>query len=146
MANIFKEAKKVQRMHKKWDWQKCIQVASKRHKKSGTTRKKKNKANYRQTGKSNAAVDKRIKARRPGARIPAGGDQVTYYERRKNRSDVPGTLTGVSDATLKSALKDRLKQRLGKKLVKQKLSTKVREKKKLGKEITQITREFNRIS
>ncbi len=145
MANIFKEAKKVQRMHKSWDWQKCIQVASRRHKKVAAPKKKKKNPN-RQTGSSNASVDKRIRARKPGARIPAGGDHVTYYERRKNRSDVPGTLTGVSDATLKSALKDRLKDKLGKKLVKKTLSTKVREKRKLGKEITQIKRDLNRIS
>lgn len=41
MANIFKEAKKIQRAHPRMDWQKAIQAASKKHKKVGAVKKKK---------------------------------------------------------------------------------------------------------
>jgi len=65
------------------------------------------KGKNRQTGSSNKKSDKKRTARPPGARIPAGGKKVTYYERRKNRSDVPGSLTGSM-----SGLKDQIKQKL----------------------------------
>jgi len=78
MANIFKIAKKVQRQHKSWDWQRCIREARKI---------------MPQTGKSNTAIDKKVKAKKPGKRKSASGK--VYYERRKNRSDVPGTMTGI---------------------------------------------------
>ena len=88
----------------------------------------------RQTGKSNKSRDEMRAARRPGARIPAGGKKVTYYERRKNRSDRPGHLTGVTTkskshtdynkpevnitiGSLKGALKRKLKARLANQLL-----------------------------
>ena len=40
----------------------------------------------RQIGKSNRRVDKRIRALEPGKRISSAGN--TYYEYRKNRSDI----------------------------------------------------------
>lgn len=48
---------------------------------------------FRQTqkGKSNARADEARKALPPGKRRSASG--TTYYERRANRSDVPGSLT-----------------------------------------------------
>lgn len=56
----------------------------------------KKKAPYRQTGSSAKYYDQMRQALPPGARIPKGGKKVTYYERRKNRSDVPGKLTGTA--------------------------------------------------
>ena len=47
----------------------------------------------RQTGTSNKKKDKRVQAKKPGKRKSATGR--TYYERRKNRSDKPGSLLGV---------------------------------------------------
>jgi coproporphyrinogen III oxidase-like Fe-S oxidoreductase len=47
------------------------------------------KRKYHQTGKSNVAMDKRIKAKKPGKR--KSKHNKTYYENRKNRSDMPGT-------------------------------------------------------
>ncbi len=93
MANIFKEAKKVQRKHKTWDWQKCIAYASKHHKSS-------------QTGSSNKRNDTARKAKAPGVRKSASGRK--YSETRKNRSDAPGKLTGVSAGTLTAELRSRL--------------------------------------
>lgn len=47
----------------------------------------------RQTGSSRSSVDRTKKAKSPGKRRSKGGN--VYYERRKNRSDKPGTLLGV---------------------------------------------------
>jgi len=104
MANIFKEAKKVQRMHPKMTWQQAIKAASKKHKKVGAVKRKKK--SYRQTGKSVTSVDKTIRAKRPGKRKSASGN--TYYERRKNRSDKPFSLTGF---------RNQVKEKLGKALL-----------------------------
>lgn len=81
----------------------CIKEASAEYragsKKVGKVKRVKKKAakkkSYRQTGTSSKKYDQQRTARPPGARIPKGGRKVTYYERRKNRSDVPGKLTGV---------------------------------------------------
>lgn len=70
-----------------------------------TTKKKKDKS--RQTGTSNKHYDEQRSARPPGARVPSGGKKVTYYERRKNRSDKPGSLTG-----LKADVKQKLSKAL----------------------------------
>ena len=42
----------------------------------------------------NRAVDERKKAKRPGKRVTDWG--TTYYERRVNRSDAKGSLTGIA--------------------------------------------------
>lgn len=47
----------------------------------------------KQTGSSNLIYDKRKKAKAPGKRISESGN--TYYEYRRNRSDLPGSLTGL---------------------------------------------------
>lgn len=47
-----------------------------------------------QTGTSNRNNDKKRTAKAPGKRRSASGK--TYYENRKNRSDMPGKLTGMS--------------------------------------------------
>jgi len=47
----------------------------------------------KQTGTSNLLYDKRKKAKAPGKRISESGN--TYYEYRRNRSDLPGSLTGL---------------------------------------------------
>lgn len=62
-------------------------------KKNGTPKKKAElvKEISRQTGSSNTRADKMRKAKPPGKRKSASGR--TYYEYRKNRSDVPPGLT-----------------------------------------------------
>lgn len=52
-----------------------------------------------QTGRSNRKADSQKKAKPPGKRRSKGGS--IYYERRKNRSDKPGTLLGVPVKLLK---------------------------------------------
>lgn len=56
---------------------------------------------YRQRGRSNILKDKRRKAMQPGKRTSASGS--VYYERRKNRSDKPGSLTGISGILMNNA-------------------------------------------
>jgi hypothetical protein len=77
-------------------------------KKVGAVRKKKaakKKVSTRQTGSSNNFYDRMVKAKPPGKRIVkhAGGKKSVYYERRKNRSDKPGKLTGHNPAKVQSA-------------------------------------------
>lgn len=100
-------------------------------------RKLPKKVRYRQTGSSNKRRDKQVKAKPPGKRKSASGK--VYYERRKNRSDVPGTLAGI-----KSAAKKMLTEQLGKKLVKQSLATRKRDRRKFGKEATAIKRQIRK--
>lgn len=97
IVKISKEAKRIRRIHPSLTWRQAIKKASQRYNAgslSGTAKK------FRQTGSSNKAADVNRSARPPGARIPAGGKKVTYYERRKNRSDVPGKLTGTNQNDL----------------------------------------------
>jgi hypothetical protein len=56
-------------------------------------KKSSRKKNYTQRGTSSTRVDKKKRAKRPGKRKSATGK--IYYERRKNRSDKPGSLTGI---------------------------------------------------
>lgn len=51
----------------------------------------------RQTGTSSLLRDRRLTAKAPGKRIVRhkGKKSTKYYERRKNRSDKPGKLTGA---------------------------------------------------
>jgi hypothetical protein len=141
--NIFKKAKAYQRKHPRIEWQECIQrVKGKKRKQVGTVKKKKS---YRQTGTSNKAYDRRVKAKAPGARIPAGGNHVTYYERRKNRSDKPGSLTGMTSSQLKSELRKRLKGELGQNLIKKSLATTKRDRAKWGREATRVRKEYSKL-
>lgn len=87
----------------------------------------------RQTGSSNRRLDKKRKAKAPGKRKSASGK--TYYERRRNRSDVPGKLSGASAATLKRELVSRKKSDLGKLLLRRELCSTKRDRKKISKNI-----------
>jgi hypothetical protein len=97
---ISKRAKAIQRESPNKSWKACIKQASaeyRSNKKVGAKKSKsKKKTKFRQTGTSNKKNDRERKARPPGPRIPKGGKKVTYTERRKNRSDVPGSLTGTA--------------------------------------------------
>jgi hypothetical protein len=55
-----------------------------------------------QTGTSNLKYDKRKTANPPGKRISENGN--VYYEYRKNRSDKPGSLTGINTINLSKEL------------------------------------------
>lgn len=64
--------------------------------------KRKSKKKPYQTGRSNKTADRQRKARKPGKR--KSKSDSTYTERRKNRSDMPGKLTGL-DKRLEQAIK-----------------------------------------
>ncbi len=120
MSNILKKisarAKLIYKAHPSKKWTDCIKQASrelkgkkspiKRRKAPTKTRKaaparKRAKVGrapkkYRQTGRTTKSRDKLLSAQLPGKRVvkTASGSHV-YYERRANRSDKPGKLTGV---------------------------------------------------
>ncbi len=92
-------AKKASRLYKTGKYKTfadAMKVALKKGKSVGAAKKK-----NRQTGTSNKKRDSQRKAKRPGLRTSKSGRK--YVERRKNRSDAPGSLTGLK-ATAKSQL------------------------------------------
>lgn len=93
IEKISKRAKQISRLHKNKSWKDCIYLASKEYKAGKLGAKDKD----RQTGQSIEFIDKRKRAKAPGKRIVMhpDGSRTVYYERRKNRSDKPGTLTGI---------------------------------------------------
>lgn len=97
----------------------------------------------RQTGRSSKKADVQRKAKAPGKRKSRTGRK--YYERRKNRSDVPGKLTGVSNAQLKSVLKKRLEIKLGEQLVRKHNATSAHSYYAADKMIKQIKSELNKL-
>jgi hypothetical protein len=93
VSEISKKAKKIRRPGE--TWQSAIKRASKMVK-VGSVKKAKPKKSY-QTGTSKKIVDERKRAKPPGKRIvKTASGKHAYYERRKNRSDMPGSLTGVA--------------------------------------------------
>jgi len=102
------------------------------------------KKKYRQTGTSSKRADSQRKAKRPGKRRSASGN--TYTERRKNRSDKPGTLTGVSAATLKGVLKGRINAAIDKAVIGKFHAKKKSDKKKYQKIIVLKKTELRRLS
>lgn len=70
------------------------------------------KKDYHQTGRSTLAYDLKRRALPPGKRVSRSG--VTYYERRRNRTDQPGTMAGVSEKALIGEIEKRIKGIIGK--------------------------------
>lgn len=104
--------------------------------------RKKKKRSYRQTGTSNKKRDQHRTAHRPGKRKSRSGK--TYYERRKNRSDMPGQMTGVkrtsslktaTEAQLRKILIDRVEEKRDGYVIKKYKTQLKRDKKKLQKKI-----------
>lgn len=119
LKKISTRAKQLQKKHPNTKWTSLIKRASKDYrtgKLGSVTKKKKNSS--RQTGTSNKNYDQQRTARPPGPRKPAGGKKVTYYERRKNRSDKPGSLTG--------GMKSDVKQKLSRALLDYELATTIK--------------------
>lgn len=81
------------------------------------TKKVSAKKKFRQTGTTNKKNDQARKAKRPGVRTSSSG--VRYTERRKNRSDVPGSLTG-------SGLRSEVKTKLSNALLAHELATTIK--------------------
>lgn len=110
---------------------------------SATPAKKKAAKRY-QTGTSKIAADRMRKAKPPGKRTSASGRP--YTERRKNRSDMPNKLTGVSAASLVSELRMRLKDNLGKQLVRREMATTKRDKRKVSKQISETKSRLRKLA
>jgi len=111
LEKIQKEAKKIRAKNKNIAWTAAIKKASENLRKNGQIGKEKVKDKTRQTGSSVKHYDEMKNALPPGKRKSAT-DKI-YYERRKNRSDKPGSLTGVGEAKLMSELKKKIGQDLG---------------------------------
>jgi hypothetical protein len=102
LQKITTKAKKIRRPGEAWTdavkrASKMVPSLSPSKKKSAKKKApKKKKADYHQTGKRKSIKrDKQIKAKPPGKRrVKSGSGSHTYYERRANRSDKPGSLTG----------------------------------------------------
>lgn len=106
LQKITDKARQIRRNGEKWT--NAVKRASKMIPSLSPSKKKrssgkvgtKKKSNSRQTGHSNLAMDKRIHAKAPGKRIvKTSKGSHTYYERRKNRSDKPGKLTGGNNSS-----------------------------------------------
>lgn len=143
--NVFTKAKAYQRKHPRIEWQECIRrVSKKKRKKIGAA-----KSSNRQTGKSKKSRDVLFTARKPGARIPRGGKKVTYYERRKNRSDQPGKLTGIGSMTtgqLLAAARKKENEKIDKLVLRKFHSSSKRDKRKMQKQITELKASVRRLS
>lgn len=95
LNKITTRAKRIRSANKKMPWIDAVKKASRQLKSEGKIGTAK--PSTRQTGSSNKKRDRIKKAKPPGKRIVKhpGGKNTVYYERRKNRSDKPGQLTGM---------------------------------------------------
>lgn len=118
LNKITTRAKQIRKKHPAMQWKTAVKKASVEYR-SGKIGKAKTR--FRQTGTSNKAADKKRTAKRPGKRRSASGK--TYYERRKNRSDVPFAMTGVTTGALKAALIRRKKTELANALLRVETAT-----------------------
>lgn len=143
MANRFKkaapEASRLYKTGRYKTYADAMKAALKKTSAVGTAKKK-----FRQTGSSNRINDMQRKAKAPGKRKSASGN--TYIERRKNRSDKPGSLTGVSAATLKGALRQKINAAIDKAVIGKFHATKKRDKKKYQKIIVTKKTELRKLS
>lgn len=96
VQQISRRAKEIRKKHPGKKWINCIKEASAQLKSGRAVSAVKKKRSYRQTGSSNKKRDQARSAKAPGKRTVkrADGSSHTYTERRKNRSDKPGKLTG----------------------------------------------------
>ncbi len=92
LKQITTRAQAIRRKHPGKSWRHCVEQASREYRTGHKIGKVKPVKKYRQTGTSNRKNDEQRTARVPGKRKSAAGN--TYYERRKNRSDRPGSITG----------------------------------------------------
>jgi hypothetical protein len=164
LQKITKEAKSIRAKNKRIAWTDAIKKASenlRRAGKIGAAKKTKSPARTKkpvkrsraakapakksiyQTGASSKRYDLMKSALPPGKRKSASGK--TYYERRKNRSDIPGKLTGVSSAKLIDALKEKLAESLGEAYVKRDMAKTKREKNNYQKDISSLRSKLRKL-
>lgn len=137
IVKISKRAKQISRANKNKAWKDCIAQASREYKagKLGAVKK----ASIRQTGGSNTKRDKRRRAKPPGKRVSQTGN--VYYERRKNRSDKPGSMAGA-----KAMLKNWHKEMLAAALLKKEMATTKREKRQWSQKAAHLKKELKKFS
>lgn len=149
MSNTLKKittrAKQIRKAHPSMAWKNAVKKAGAEYRagKIGAVRKKA-KTKFRQTGTSKTAADKQRTARRPGKRKSASGK--VYYERRKNRSDVPFSLSGISSGKLGGELKKRLKEKLAMALLRRDLAISRTIRNKYADEAYYLKQQLKRLS
>lgn len=144
IQKISARAKQLKKLHPNSAWKSLIKKASVEYRagKLGATATKR--PAYRQTGSSDKAADRKRTALAPGKRKSRSG--VTYYERRKNRSDMPGKLTGFSNQGLKSELTKRIKDKLALALLRRDMALSKRVRKMWAEKVRGYKAELKRIS
>lgn len=111
LNNLLQEVKKYNRKPKSVKTKAIKPVKTKKATvKKAIVKKTKQKitTSARQTGNSNKRFDEMKKAKAPGKRKSATGN--TYYEYRRNRSDMPGSLSGIYFKTGEISTLDDLKK------------------------------------
>lgn len=143
LKKITTRAKQLQKKHPSTAWKTLVKRAGLEYR-QGKLGKSEPRVKSRQTGSSNTKRDKLRKALAPGKRTTAHG--TTYTERRKNRSDKPGTLTGVSLASLKAAAKKKINDQIDKLVVKKFREAKKRARVKIQRQITEAKAQLRKFS
>lgn len=137
LNKITDRAKQIRRIHPKMKWTDAIKKASKelKGKTKAAPKKTVRRKSIYQTGSSNKSFDSARKAKPPGKRLSKSGK--VYYEHRKNRSDMPGSLTGISQAKLIGEIKQRVEGTMGRAYVNLSNAKKAAEKKAYKKIISE---------
>ena len=140
MANALKKittrAKQLRESHPNTEWKLLVKRAA--------AELRKGKKTFPQRGTSNEEIDRARKAKPPGYRKSAS--RKKYFESRKNRSDAPGKLTGVSLTSLKAEARRKINEKIDKLVVKKFRETKKRVRAKIQKEISAAKAELKKFS
>lgn len=138
MSNALKKisarAKQLQKKKPGAKWTNLIKEAGREYRagKLGSTVKKK----VWQTGKSVKKNDEDRKAKKPGVRKSASGKR--YTERRKNRSDLPGKLSGITTGSLSRELINRKRDQLARALLQKETATTRKSFKNASNRVTEL--------
>lgn len=140
LKKITARAKKIRKAKPGMKWTSAIKQASRDYRtgKLGSAKP----ARW-QTGSSTKKYDEQRKAKKPGKRKTAHG--TVYTERRKDRSDMPGKLTGVSTASLASELKKRKREQLAKALLAKDQATNRRSWIHAGNRVKALKKDLNKL-
>ena len=144
LTKITTRAKQIRKAHPRMEWKSAVKQAGAEYRKGAKVGAVKKKRKIHQNGTSVKRFDVQRAAKAPGKRKSA--TKKTYYEYRKNRSDMPGKLTGIPESKLIGAVKEKLKASLGEAYVKRDMATRKADKKKYQKIISETKRKIVRIS
>lgn len=143
LTKITTRARQIRKAHPSMQWKNAVRKASAEYRNGSIGAAKPKKKKTYQTGKSTKLNDAKRKAKKPGKRTSATGRK--YTERRKNRSDIPGTLTGMSVGALGSALRTKLKEKLGKDIVRREFATTAKGYRAASDSVKQTRSQLNRL-